>query len=174
MVPQIAAQHQNVVIKQLADIRAGNREAVLMVPYSTLEALGGVQAIADVASYIETLEMSTDNGKGPGEDLELGARLYEENCTRCHGDTGQGDNAKYMPRIQAQHYQYLLRQFEWIRDGRRRNASPEMVEQINNFDERETRAVLDYVSRLKPPEELRAPEGWKNPDFTGPGRSPFP
>ena len=26
-------------------------------------------------------------------------------------------------------------------------------------------AVMDYVSRLQPPEELRAPEDWRNPDF---------
>jgi hypothetical protein len=27
--------------------------------------------------------------------------------------------------------------------------------------------MLDYVSRLEPPEELQAPEGWQNPDFAG-------
>ena len=37
--------------------------------------------------------------------------------------------------------------------------------QIQGFDERETRAVLDYVSRLEPPAVLRAPPGWRNPDF---------
>ncbi len=29
----------------------------------------------------------------------------------------------------------------------------------------ELQAVLDYSARLKPPEELRAPPDWKNPDF---------
>jgi hypothetical protein len=29
----------------------------------------------------------------------------------------------------------------------------------------EAKAMLDYVSRLEPPAELRAPEGWQNPDF---------
>jgi hypothetical protein len=33
------------------------------------------------------------------------------------------------------------------------------------LDDREISAVLDYSSRLQPAEELRAPEGWKNPDF---------
>jgi hypothetical protein len=28
-----------------------------------------------------------------------------------------------------------------------------------------TDAILDYVSRLQPPEELQAPPGWSNPDF---------
>ena len=164
-VPQLAGQHRKVVIKQLADIRAGNRDAVLMVPYASVESIGGTQAVADVAGYIDTLEISVGGGKGPGDDLELGKRLYQENCTRCHGATGEGDDDSYNPRIQGQHFKYLVRQFEWIRDGKRRNANAEMVTQIRGFDDRETRAVLDYVSRLEPPEEFQAPPGWRNPDF---------
>ena len=164
-VPQIAGQHRKVVIKQLADIRAGNRDAILMAPYSSVESIGGAQAVADVAAYIDTLEISVETGKGKGNDLELGKRLYAENCARCHGPEGEGQSEIYAPRIQAQHYNYLVRQFEWIRDGKRRNANPEMVKQIQAFGDRETAAVLDYVSRLEPAPELRAPEGWKNPDF---------
>ena len=164
-IPQLAGQHRTVVIKQLADIRAGNRESIVMAPYATVELIGGAQAIADVAGYIDSLEMSVDTGKGPGKDLELGAQLYRDNCARCHGQTGEGDNAAYVPRIQAQHYQYLVRQFNSIRKGTRRNANPEMVTQVRDFNARQIQAVLDYVSRLEPPEELRAPLGWHNPDF---------
>jgi cytochrome c553 len=164
-VPQIAGQHRNVIIKQLADIRAGNRDNVLMVPYSSAERIGGPQGVADVAAYIDTLEISVATRKGPGDDLELGERLYRENCARCHGATGEGNNETFVPRIHAQTYGYLLRQFEWIRDGKRRNANPDMVTQIQEFGERETHAVLDYVSRQEPPARLQAPPGWKNPDF---------
>jgi cytochrome c553 len=164
-VPQIAGQHPNVVIKQLADIRAGNRDNVLMVPYSSVESIGGSQAVADVAAYIDTLEISIANEKGPGDDLELGERLYRENCTRCHGEAGEGNNETYVPRIQAQHFRYLRGQFEAIRDGKRRNANPDMARQIQGFGEQETNAVLDYVSRLEPPAALQAPKGWTNPDF---------
>jgi cytochrome c553 len=163
--PQIAGQHRKVVIKQLADIRAGNRDNVLMVPYCSAESIGGTQAVADVAAYIDTLEISVDNGKGSGGELDLGKELYRKNCVRCHGETGEGDNDRFIPRIQAQHYPYLVRQFEWIRDGKRRNANPEMVEQIQGFEDRETHALLDYVSRLEPPADLQSPPGWRNPDF---------
>jgi cytochrome c553 len=165
MVPQIAGQHRRVIIKQLADIRAGYRENVLMAPYSSVESIGGTQAVADVAGYIDTLEMSVETGKGSGEDLELGAKLYREHCARCHGNSGEGDADAFVPRIQAQHYEYLVRQFEAIRNGKRHNANPEMVAQIRGFEARETQAVLDYVSRLEPPEDFRAPPGWHNPDF---------
>jgi cytochrome c553 len=164
-VPQIAGQHRSVVIKQLADIRAGNRVAVLMAPYATVQAIGGVQSVADVAGYIDTLEISTSGGKGTGENLALGETLYRDNCARCHGPSGEGNAEAFVPRIQAQHFNYMLRQFEDIQDGRRRNANPEMRAQVAGFDEEQTRAVLDYVSRLEPPEELQAPPGWQNPDF---------
>jgi cytochrome c553 len=164
-VPQLAGQHRKVVIKQLADIRAGHRDNVLMVPYATVEVIGGPQAVADVAGYVGTLEINVENGKGPGKDLEFGESLYQENCARCHGPTGAGDDDAVIPRIQAQHYNYLVRQFEAIRDGERCNADPEMISQIQAFEDRETNAVLDYVSRLEPPEDLQAPPDWKNPDF---------
>jgi cytochrome c553 len=67
--------------------------------------------------------------------------------------------------LQGQHYQYLYRQFIWIRDGRRRNADKQMVKQIQGFNPRDISAVMDYVSRLQPPEEKLAPENWLNPDF---------
>ena len=56
-----------------------------------------------------------------------------------------------MPRIQSQHFAYLVRQFEWIRDGKRRNAHPEMRAQIQGYSTQEAHAVLDHVSRLEAP-----------------------
>ena len=164
-VPQIAGQHRSVLVKQLADIRAGNRDAVLMVPYAAPKAIGGAQGIADVTAYIDSLEISVETGKGPGDDLARGEQLYAQHCARCHGAKGEGDAKTYSPRIQAQHYNYLVRQFEWIRDGKRRNSNKEMVQQIQEIPAADMSAILDWVSRLEPLEELQAPAGWKNPDF---------
>lgn len=163
--PQIAGQHRNVLIKQLADMRAGKRDALLMLPYASADAIGGAQAVADVTGYIDSLEMSVDNGKGSGKDLARGAELYATNCAACHGAVGEGNADAFVPRIHAQHYNYLLRQFDAIRTGKRRNGNAEMVAQIKGLERDEVEAVLDYVSRLQPPAELQAPEGWYNPDF---------
>lgn len=167
--PQLAGQHRGVLIKQLADIRALNRDNPTMYPFALPESIGDAQAIADVVAYIEQLPMNPDPGRGPWEPgtphFEAGKKLFADNCVKCHGETGMGDKEKFYPRINGQHYNYMLRQFEWIRDGKRRNANPDMVKQIENFTEADEIAVLDYVSRLKPPKEMLAEPGWQNPDF---------
>jgi hypothetical protein len=45
-----------------------------MVPYSSAESIGGAQTVADVAGYIDTLEISANTWKGPGDDLEAMCR----------------------------------------------------------------------------------------------------
>jgi cytochrome c553 len=162
--PQIAGQHSSVIIKQMADIRARNRDNPTMFPFTLLDHLS-LQQIADVSAYIAQFPMAPGNGVGSGDDLEHGKRLYVKHCTECHGDSGQGVAEDHMPLIQGQHYLYLVRQFEWIRDGKRRNADPEMVEQIKFFTDRDVAAVMDYTSRLRPPPQRVAEQDYQNPDF---------
>jgi cytochrome c553 len=164
--PQIAGQLNTVIIKQLADIRARNRDNPIMYPFAVPRIMGGTQEMADVAAYISKLPMTPVNSRGPGMDLALGEKLYKKECVDCHGDQGQGDAADHIPAIAGQHYPYLLRQFEWIKLGKRRNADPEMVKQIKNFSARDIHAVMDFVSRLQPPKDkLAADPHWMNPDF---------
>jgi cytochrome c553 len=171
--PQIAGQLRTVIIKQLADVRARHRDNPLMYPFSVPRVLGGVQNLADVAAYVASLPMTPDNGKGPGLDLELGARLYQQHCHRCHGDNGKGNEEKHLPQIAGQHFNYLMRQFDAIRSGRRKNSDRAMVKQIEHFTLREQTAVLDYTSRLSPPEEKLAAAGWTNPHFPSFVRQPL-
>jgi cytochrome c553 len=164
--PQLAGQHHNVIIKQLADIRALNRDNPTMYPFALPSQIGGPQALADVVAYTAKLPMTPANGVGPGDDLEHGKQLYKDNCVRCHGENGEGDNEKFYPRIHGQHFNYIVRQFKEIKSGSRRNANPDMVKQVKEFSEKDLIAVCDYTSRIKPPAELLAKSAdWKNPDF---------
>lgn len=150
--PQLAGQHKNVLIKQLADVRSKKRDIPVMFPFAQPERLGGVQAIADVVGYISTLQPTPDNGKGQWEagtpEYEHGKALFIETCTLCHGDSGQGSNERAIPRIQGQHYAYMLRQFRHIRDGERRNADIGMVMVIKLFSDEDMRRVINYTSRI--------------------------
>ena len=168
--PQLAGQSFAVAIKQLADIRALNRDNPTMYPFALPEAIGGAQNLADVSAYIAQLPMNPDNGKGEWpegtKEFEHGKMLFEKNCVECHGAKGEGIEEKLFPVIWGQHYNYMVRQFEWIRDGKRRNANPDMVKQIAEFSDYDMKAVVNYVSRIPVDPELLAPSvDWLNPDF---------
>ncbi|WP_456374794.1 c-type cytochrome [Thiolapillus sp.] len=167
--PQIAGQLKNVVIKQLADFRAGNRDNPIMRAFASRRSLGGPQEIADVAAYVESMPMTPHNEQGFPIHLEEGKAIYDKLCADCHGKQGEGDPEDHVPRIQGQHYSYLTRQFNWIRNGRRRNGDEKMIKQIKNFTPREQTAVLSYVASLKP--KKTAPPGWRNHDFDNFDRS---
>jgi cytochrome c553 len=168
--PQLAGQHKAVAIKQLADIRALNRDNPTMYPFALPQSIGGPQSVADVSAYIEQLPMNPDNGKGEWvegtPEFAKGQKLYKDNCVQCHGETGEGNSEKFYPLIMGQHYTYMLRQFEWIRDGKRRNANPDMIKQIADFSDEDMKAVINYVSRIPIPKDMVAPSvDWQNPDF---------
>lgn len=164
--PQIAGQLDKVIIKQLADYRAGNRDNPIMRAFSSRRALGDAQDIADVAAYISQLPMTRYNGKGPvTTSLQKGKSIYGEQCLDCHGALAEGISADYSPLLQGQHFNYLIRQFDWIRIGKRRNADEKMTKQIKDFTLKDEISVLSYVSSIAVDPDKLAEPGWQNPDF---------
>jgi cytochrome c553 len=163
--PQIAGQLASVIIKQLADIRAGNRSNPIMRAFTSPRVLGGAQQIADVAAYAASLPMTPHNGRGPEHLLPEGQAIYTEQCAECHGMQGEGDAEDHIPLLQGQHFNYLKRQFDHIRTGKRRNADRKMARQIRALSRHDENAVLSYVSHLHPPTEKLAKPGWENPNF---------
>jgi cytochrome c553 len=146
--PVIAGQHRSVIIKQLADIRARNRDNPTMFPFSGDDVIGGPQGMEDVAEYISQLPKNSVVGQGDGRETEKGKNLFSEKCAVCHGDKGQGNALNFFPRLQGQHYSYTLRQLQWIRDGRRKNANPAMLMIIKDMADEDFAAIADYISRL--------------------------
>jgi cytochrome c553 len=148
--PRLAGQHARVVIKQLVDIRSGRRHNPDMAPL-VAEPVLSLQAMADIAAYVQALPVQANNGKGAGNDLALGQKLYERDCAVCHGTVGQGDAASFVPMVAVQHYRYLLRELINIGDGSRRNSHAAMVKVIKPYSQAELDAVADHMSRLPPP-----------------------
>lgn len=145
--PRLAGQQASVLIKQLVDIREGRRDNPKMYPYAT-EHVITTQEVADIAAYLHRLPVPATHGLGPGIEPSRAATLYRTDCRNCHGENGMGSEPKFYPRLNGQHYAYMLRQALDIRDGVRRNANPEMVDAIKSYSDADVEAVIDYISRM--------------------------
>lgn len=145
--PRLAGQHDTVLIKQMADVRAGRRVNTKMAPFIDQHAVD-VQSMADIAAYVSRLPVPPDQGRGPGSDLARAAAIYADGCAACHGDAGEGDASRFYPRVSGQHYRYLLREMADIRDGARHNANPRMVQTLRGSSDADLQLLADHMSRL--------------------------
>lgn len=162
--PQLAGQHNSVIIKQLADIRQGKRDNPLMLP---IVAEMNEQDIVNVASYISVLKMNPDPGVGEADEEALTPikKTYMQQCSTCHGTTGAGNANKFYPLLQGQNYEYLLRQLKLIQAGKRKNSNLDMQIEISKMPDKTLALLADYISRMEPSAKKVAPFGWENPDF---------
>ncbi len=167
--PQLAGQHRNVLIRQLLNIRDGKRDNPLMYPFVQERTIGGYQSLADVVAYIATLPMTPEHNRGPwaegSKEYATGQRIYASHCAACHGPDGLGNNSHYYPRLQGQHYSYMVRQIDLVKRILRR-VDPAMEAVVKTLDDTQLRYALNYVSRLPVAKQDLAPNAeWRNPDF---------
>jgi cytochrome c553 len=148
--PRLSGQHASVIVKQVVDIRSGQRLNPPMKPFVEPSELT-LQALADIASYLQALPIVGKMGQGPGSDLARGTTLYENDCAGCHGERGKGRATLFHPMVAAQHYGYLLRELGLIRDGGRGNSNPIMRAVVQGYAPADLQAVADQMSRLPPP-----------------------
>jgi len=149
-IPRLSGQHASVIVKQVLDIRSGQRINPPMKPLVEASELGD-QTLADIASYLQSLPVAGRLGQGPGDSLARGEALYARDCAACHGAQGEGRAEGFVPMLAAQHYQYLLRELGLIRDGGRGNSNPAMAALVKGYSQADLQAVADHVSRLPPP-----------------------
>ena len=148
--PQLAGQHVSVLIKQMIDVRSGKRDNPRMHPFIESSVVAA-KDVPNIAAYLNSLPLPTNNRKGDGKNLERGKTLYVKDCEACHGEIGEGDAKKFYPRVTGQHYPYLYRESLDIRDMQRRNANTKMVKALKNYTDEDIEAVSDYISRLVAP-----------------------
>ncbi len=149
-IPRLSGQHAAVIVKQVLDIRGGQRVNPAMKPHVEEVDLDA-QTLADIASYLQSLPIAGRLGQGPGDDPARGQTLFARDCAACHGAQGEGRAEGYFPMVAAQHYPYLLRELGLIRDGGRGNSNPAMAALVKGYSAADLQAVADHMSRLPPP-----------------------
>lgn len=120
--PKLAGQGAPYLLKQLQDIKSGNRVVTQMT--GLLDGLND-QQLEDIAAYYAEQTMSI--GEADPELVELGEQLYRGGnpetgvpaCSGCHSPAGQGIEAAAFPRLAGQHAEYVATQLNKFAAGYR-------------------------------------------------------
>ncbi|MBA3057426.1 MAG: cytochrome c4 [Gammaproteobacteria bacterium] len=149
--PKLAQQHPEYLIKQLQEFKSGKRANAIMVGFSALLSDADMKNIA----YWVAAKPAKPGFAKEKDLVLLGERIYRGGiadrqvpaCAGCHGPNGAGIPAQY-PRLSGQHAEYGVAQLTGFRDGVRNN-SLQMTQIAAKMNDREIKAVADYIAGLR-------------------------
>jgi cytochrome c553 len=147
--PKLAQQHPEYVVKQLQEFKAGKRPSPIMQPMAAQLSDADMK---NIAAWATSKKSKTGFAKDK-ELVTLGERIYRGGigdrqiaaCAGCHSPNGIPSQ---YPRLSGQHADYTAAQLTNFRDGIRKN-SPQMIQIASKLNDREIRAVSDYVAGLR-------------------------
>ncbi|UVE17907.1 cytochrome c4 [Pseudomonas sp. LS44] len=151
--PKLAGQGERYLLKQLKDIKDGNRQVLEMTGLLTNFS---DQDLADLSAYFAGQKMSV-GAADPllvkrGEELFRGGKLQEgmPACTGCHSPSGEGNAAAGFPHLGGQHAQYVNKQLTAFREGERTNDGDTMVMRAiaAKLSNKDIAAVSSYIQGL--------------------------
>jgi cytochrome c553 len=149
--PKLAQQHPEYLIKQLTEFKAGKRENAVM---NGMAAALSEEDMRNISYWVSSKKATP--GAAKEKDLVLlGEKIYRGGiadrqipaCAGCHSPNGAGIPAQY-PRLSGQHADYAVAQLTAFRDGVRKN-SLQMTQIAAKLNDREIRAVSDYIAGLR-------------------------
>lgn len=149
--PILQGQHAEYLVKQLTEFKDGKRKNAVM---SGMAAPLSPEEIRNVAAFYASKTAKPGFAKNK-DTVALGEKIWrggiaERNvpaCAACHGPTGAGIPAQY-PRLGGQHGDYVEAQMTAFRGGTRANG-PMMVAIAAKMNDKEIKAVADYVAGLR-------------------------
>jgi len=151
--PKLAGQGERYLLKQLKDIKGGNRQVVEM---TGLLANFDDQDLADIAAYFAKQKGSVGQADPKlverGEAIFRGGKLAEgmPACTGCHSPNGAGNNQAGFPRLGGQHAKYTATQLTNFREGVRQNDGDTMIMRsiAAKLSNKDIEAVASYMQGL--------------------------
>lgn len=149
--PKLAQQHPEYLVKQLQEFKSGKRNNAVMKGFAS--ALSD-DDMKNIAYWVATKKAKPGFAKDKAL-VTLGERIYRGGisdrqvpaCAGCHSPNGAGIPSQY-PRLGGQHAEYTAAQLTAFRDGGRNNNLP-MTQVAVKLNDREIRAVADYIAGLR-------------------------
>ena len=152
--PSIAGQQPKYLLKQLRDIKSGDRAAPLMIGQLNSMTDGDLE---DLAAYYASQEPT--GGAAKPELVELGETIYRAGikrkkiaaCTACHLPSGEGSNLAGFPALAGQWPEYTESQLKAFRQGLRHNDGDGRMMRSTALDlsDDEIAAVASYLYGLR-------------------------
>lgn len=154
MFPKIAGQGAPYLVKQLKDIRDGERSVPEMIPFVT-----GVsdEDFEDIAAFYAAQTPTT--GAADEKLVELGERIYRSGveekgvpaCLACHGPQGSGIALAKYPALAGQFAEYTAAQLTDFSMGERTNDGDArlMRDIAERMHTKEIEAVASYIQGLR-------------------------
>ena len=149
--PKLAQQHPEYLVKQLQEFKNGKRPSPVMQAFAAQLSDADMKNIA----YWAGSQKAKAGFAKDKELVALGERIYRGGiaerqvaaCAGCHSPNGAGVPSQY-PRLSGQHADYTTAQLAGFRDGARKNSA-EMTQIAARLNDREIRAVADYIAGLR-------------------------
>lgn len=162
--PNLAGQGEKYLLKQLKDIKTGERPILemtgMLMPYDE-------QGLADIAAYYASLDAVVMGsreledeayGLSSQEFLALGEQVFRGGnlktgvaaCTGCHSPSGAGNAPAAYPSIAGQHADYLVKQLKSFQNNLRKNDGEGKIMRAvaEPMSDLEIRAVANYLAGL--------------------------
>ncbi|PTQ72946.1 cytochrome c [Pseudomonas sp. GV071] len=151
--PKLAGQGERYLLKQMHDIKAGNRTVLEMT--GLLTNLSD-QDLADIAAYFSSQKMGVGAADpklvARGQDIFRGGNLETgmPACTGCHSPDGSGNAAAGFPHLGGQHATYVAKQLTNFREGDRTNDGDNMIMRgiAAKLSNKDIAAVSSYIQGL--------------------------
>lgn len=149
MFPSLAGQNENYIVKQLQDVKSGDR---VINEMTGIVSVLSEEDFANLGAFYASQTAKAGQGVDASQ-AELGKQLYMGGnldtgiiaCAACHSPTGQGNSAAGFPALKGQHAPYIVSQLKKFRLGARHNGAATAEVRINDGN----RMMRDIAFKMK-------------------------
>jgi cytochrome c553 len=152
LIPNLAGQYDNYIIKQVLNFQDGARSNGIM---SAMASTINIDDLFDVAAYFSSQERMKSNGRA---ENQLGKELFSNSgisemglaCVNCHGERGYGLEPRIsaFPVIGGQQKEYIRQQLINFRAGDRTNTPNYIMNRMTiSLTDAQIESLAEYLSR---------------------------
>lgn len=143
--PVLAGQNARYIYLQLKDYKQDRRSHPLMSPVA--KSLATEEMLA-LGTYFAAQPRRNEVEQGDPALIERGQQVADDAlCAMCHlgGFSGQNE----VPRVNGQHYSYILAQLLAFKTGTRTNDAGNMAAVVKTLPDEDLKALASYIANTR-------------------------